>query len=482
MQTHPYWIPFAVAATLMGTVVVPAQNWRTVDDFALATGDAEAHGVAVDAAGRVYVVGTANGHGIVRYSADGGTNWVTRDDFLYPSITNNVFNAITINHQGYLFVGGASGGHWIVRRSTDQGVTWAIVDDFWRPRNGPEEGTNAAVYSLSSDGQGRVYGAGLMRRTGPSYNNWWIRRSGVEGTNWDAKLLLFSGYTEVSQITWGGEDVYVTGSINLGDFTTGLILRSGDHGVTWSTNFEAIQDVYYAITSDSVGNVYSAGNRWSSNSYDWLVRKAAPDGTNWTILDRVSYGDSSGDRVDQASPSSIAVDAAGDVSVTGQLREPWVIYGTNGTTYGGNQFWFTRQYSVATGEWNTTDLFSYSTNSTSSTNTHAIANGTAIAPDGSRFAVGYGTSESGQHRWVVRKREAFNSRPRLQIALGNGSVAVSWPAFYTNSILQWSDSAGANPLWLTFAGTVCVTNGQNTATFDQTPGVRFFRLKSMAGQ
>jgi hypothetical protein len=58
MRTLPCWIPVAVAATLMGTVVVPAQNWATVDDFALAGGDAEAHGVAVDAAGRIYVVGT----------------------------------------------------------------------------------------------------------------------------------------------------------------------------------------------------------------------------------------------------------------------------------------------------------------------------------------------------------------------------------------------------------------------------------------
>src|SRR5262249_47552859 len=151
--------------------------------------------------GGIYVVGTANWHAIVRYSGDGGTNWVTREDFLYPSITNNVFNAITINPQGDLFVGGASGYgtyHWIVRRSKDQGATWETVDDFFQPMNGPEPGTNGSVNSLSSDAQGRVYGAGGMIRTGPSYPNWCVRGSGIGGTNWDGKLILPSAYGNVS--------------------------------------------------------------------------------------------------------------------------------------------------------------------------------------------------------------------------------------------------------------------------------------------
>src|SRR5437868_13692734 len=97
----------------MGKLVVPAQDWQTVDDFALAGGPAEARGIAVDAAGRIYVVGTANGHGIVRYSADDGSNWITRADFLYPSQTNNLFNAVTVDPRGALVVGSASGGHRI---------------------------------------------------------------------------------------------------------------------------------------------------------------------------------------------------------------------------------------------------------------------------------------------------------------------------------------------------------------------------------
>jgi hypothetical protein len=477
-RTYLCWISLAVAATLMGKLAAPAQEWKTVDDFGFALGDAEAHGVTADGGGGIYVVGTANGHAIVRYTADGGSNWITRDDFVYQSLDNNLFNAVTVDNQGTVFVGGTGGGHWIVRRSIDQGLTWETVDDYWRPFIPPEQpGTNGVVYSLSTDGQGRVYGIGPLIMTDcPCYNNWWVRGSNMGGTNWDTKLVHFSGYGRIASGTCAGEDVYVTGSADgADDAGVGLILRSSDHGATWTPVFQGIRDYHYAITADSAGNVYSAGNRSSSNSYDWLVRKAAPGGTNWIILDTIPYGGPSG--TNQASPSSIAVDTAGNMSVAGQLRTSWIISGTNGTTYGANQFWFTRQYSATADQWTTTDLFSYSTNSTSSTNTHAIAMGTAIAPDGSTFVVGYGTTESGQHRWVVRKRTA-DTRPRLQITLENGSVAVSWPAAATNSILEWSDSAGANKVWQLFNGNVTVVNGWKTATFGLTPGPRFFRLKN----
>jgi len=61
-------------------------------------------------------------------------------------------------------------------------------------------------------------------------------------------------------------------------------------------------------------------------------------------------------------------------------------------------------------------------------------------------------------------------------------VAVSWPAAYTNSILEWTDSPGVNQLWQMFAGTVCVVDGRNTVTCELTFGARFFRLKSTAGR
>ncbi len=380
------WIPLALAATLMGKLVLPAQDWQTVDDFALGGGHAEAHGVATDAAGGIYVVGTASGHGIVRYSADDGSSWITRADFVYPSEANTVYNAVTIDSRGAVFVGGMAAkagyfvGHWLVRRSTDHGLTWETVDDYYRPFIPPEDyGINGVVYSLASDGQGRVYGGGVMLPNGPSYPSWWVRGSSIGGTNWDTKLLAFGGYTEFFQITCAGEDLYAAGSAD-GDnypFATGIILVSSDYGATWTTKFEGIGDFPSAITADSAGYLYSAGTRWiNSTSVVWEVRRAAPGSTNWTTLDRLSG--------EEPYASSIAVDVEGNIVVAGG-------FGT----------WFTRQYSVATGQWSTTDLFSYSTN-----NVNGAALGAAIAPSGSVFTVGDGTSDSGQRRWLVRKRAA----------------------------------------------------------------------------
>jgi hypothetical protein len=389
----------------------PGQGWQTVDDFVLGSGDAAAQGVATDAAGGVYVVGAASGHGIVRYTPDGGSTWITRDDFAYNSSSDNAFNAVTVDNHGTVFVGGTGAGHWIVRRSTDQGLTWATVDDYWRAPIPPEQpGTNGVVYSLCTDGQGRVYGFGPLIETHcPCYNHWWVRGSSIGGTNWDTKLVHFSGYGGIASGTCAGEDVYVTGSTDGADMADlGLILRSNDHGVTWTPVFQGLHDYHHAITADSAGNLYSAGySAPTSTSIVWLVRQSVPGGTNWITLDSSSYEPFfnglpvPGGYYPYA--TSIAVDAAGNVCVTGEVIQNVATTNSGGVTYGSTQSWFTRQYSAATGQWSTTDLFSYSTNK------YAIALGTTFAPSGGAFAVGYGTSDTGQQHWVVRKRAAASA-------------------------------------------------------------------------
>ena len=480
MRTRNCWMLLAVTVTVSARLQVPAQDWETVDDFAPVGGNAQAHGVAVDPAGRIYVVGTADGHGIVRYSADDGSNWITRDDFVYGSASNTVFNAVTVDRTGAVFVGGAAGlswiGHWLVRRSADQGVSWNTVDDYFVPRNFPEEGTNAAVYSLSSDDQGRVYGAGTMLRTGPSYPFWLVRGSGIGGTNWETKLTLFSGYHEVSELTCAGEAVYVTGAIDASyDGGDGLILRSSDQGATWTTNFEAVGEVHSAITADPGGAIYTAGAHWiSSTSIVWLVRRADPGGTNWTTLDTLLYNQTDAAGVDSPFPNSIAVDTRGNVCVAGQFTDYWVIDLTNGMMYGADTTWFTRQYVAAADQWVTTDLFSYSTNR------QGAALGTAIAPSGSLFVAGYGTSDTGQQRWVVRRQVSRLTPFRIQIARAGTSGMVSWPATDTNWVLQWTASLDVNPDWQNFTGTVSAIDGHKLAAVELTGERRFFRLKSTA--
>jgi hypothetical protein len=235
----------------------------------------------------------------------------------------------------------------------------------------------------------------------PCYNNWWVRGSSIGGTNWDTKLVHFSGYGQIRSATCAGEDVYVTGSTDGNDDADlGLILRSSDHGASWTPAFARFHDYHDALTADAAGNLYSTGHSVTSTSIVWLVRQSAPGGTNWITLDSSSYetfpnGLPPGGYY--LYPTSIAVDAAGNLSVAGQLIENVINPITGGATY--SQNWFTRQYSVATGQWSTTDVFSYATNKP------AIALGTTFAPSGV-FVVGYGASDTGQQHWVVRKRAA----------------------------------------------------------------------------
>jgi hypothetical protein len=434
-----------LAPMLIGQLALHAQGWQTVDDFSLANGDAVAHGIAIDAAGGIYVVGTANGHGIVRYSADDGLHWTTRDDFVYPTETNSAFNAVTVDPNGAVYVGGMGAGahyflgHWIVRRSTDHGLTWQTVDDYYQPIIPPDDfGIFGVVDSLANDGQGRIYGGGIMEPRGPSYPSWWIRGSSIGGTNWNTELLAFGGYTTFAQLTCAGEVVYATGSINGADFPAGLVLRSSDHGATWTTVFDVIADFPTALTADSAGNLYSAGYSMTSNSIIWLVRELAPGGTSWTTLDRSETvlwaADGSPLPGDHFYPSarSIAVDAAGDVLVTGVNFEYLVTYFPNGYSVSGGSTWFTRQYQAATGQWSTTDLFSYSTNKS------GAALGAAIAPSGSMFTVGIGTSDSGQQHWIVRKQAPVSPPTALLAALKkdvNDLIAQSAIARQPGSVL-----------------------------------------------
>jgi hypothetical protein len=201
--------------------------------------------------------------------------------------------------------------------------------------------------------------------------------------------LAFGGYSLFAQLTCAGEYVYASGLVDqeIYDIGLGLVVRSGDHGATWTTVFQGINDFHAALTADPAGNLYSAGYSMTSNSMVWLVRLLAPGGTNWTTLDRSVYELYAPDGAplpDVHFPfaESIAVDAAGNLCVTGSAGDSW----------------FTRQYLAATGQWITTDIFSYFTNK------YGTALGVAIAPSGSVFTVGYGTSDSGQQRWIVRKQ------------------------------------------------------------------------------
>jgi len=118
-------------------------------------------------------------------------------------------------------------------------------------------------------------------------------------------------------------------------------------------------------------------------------------GTGKNVQATFTYGQyARGIDLAASEPYFLGTRVAAGIELFGRQNDANSYQSYNSTTYGANWTWFTRQYSAATGEWSTTDLFSYSTNM------QGVAMGTTIAGDGSTFVVGYGTDYVEKYRYL----------------------------------------------------------------------------------
>jgi hypothetical protein len=116
--------------------------------------------VAVDSQDRVYAMGYGLDsqdirRGVLQRSSDGGQTWnVLIDDWVNGTVYGVAFDA-----SGAIYVVGttldATGDHWVVRRSVD-GVTWTTIDD-----HRPAVGLGATAKQVMFDPSGRLYVVGL---------------------------------------------------------------------------------------------------------------------------------------------------------------------------------------------------------------------------------------------------------------------------------------------------------------------------------
>src|SRR5438093_13476270 len=117
-------------------------TWTTVDDYAPGGILTQPNGIAVDAAGNVYVAGAADfanpyydTHWVIRKGI-GGTNFSSVDSFPTSSSANAVYAhpiaGIFAAGNGPIATNkfGAVANGWVVRRSTDGGAIWNTVDAF----------------------------------------------------------------------------------------------------------------------------------------------------------------------------------------------------------------------------------------------------------------------------------------------------------------------------------------------------------------
>jgi len=234
----------------------------------------EAHAIAVDASGNVYVTGWSYGnattgfdYATVKYDAAGTQQWASR----YNNTTNGTDEAwdIGVDNSGNVYVTGTSDG----------------------------SGANSAATSIKYNSAGT--------------QQWAIRYDGA-GANIDATYALF-----VNQTTG---DLYVTGysyiSAAIG-FNYITIMYNTAGAQQWATQYNGPDTKYdeaRAITVDASGNVYVTGYSQTNvlTNYDYATVKYNSTGAQqWAQL----YN-GTGNDLDRA--NAIAVDATGNVIVTGK--------------------------------------------------------------------------------------------------------------------------------------------------------------------
>jgi hypothetical protein len=323
-------------------------TWATIQDFNYRPGtNTYFLSFAVDPAQNLYAIGVATmaslsgnpDHWIVRKSADHGATWTTADDFVPDSGVGdgrNVASGVAVDAAGNVYVVGMihkrvgkssySYEFWVVRKSSNAGATWTTVDQYGYP-NAPESVANAVLATPAG-----LFVCGLSVATSGRGPQWVVRKSANAGTTWTTVDNFYSStaFNQPNALTADAAgNVYVGGfSDIMGSYAHYWVVRKGSNGgASWQT-VDAFRYFPYPTTftandalgmgTDVLGNVYAVGGGTDANRVGhWMVRASANQGASWVTVDDFEYvsGPSS-------IPHSFGLDAAGNVYVGGEGRDP----------------------------------------------------------------------------------------------------------------------------------------------------------------
>jgi hypothetical protein len=316
--------------------------------------------MAVDGSGNVYVTGFVTDaapehyydYATIKYDADGNQKWVARyDNGIWDAAT-----AIALDAAGDVYVTGTSYGPWadfatVKYRGSDGYQLWTAR------YNGPGNNYDWA-FAIAVDASYNVFVSGsddlgyATVKYDASGNQQWV--SHLSGNGNASKIALDAAgnvyvgggsgtpsaqdYTAakfdangnqlwVATYDHGGQDhfhdmaldasgnVYVTGesfdAIGSDDFATVKYDANGNQ--LWVARYNGPGNSYewgWAIALDASGNVYVTGGNYDANWVgDYVTVKYDPDGQEMWVA-RYDNGDDDG-------AAAIAVDASGNVYVTG---------------------------------------------------------------------------------------------------------------------------------------------------------------------
>jgi uncharacterized delta-60 repeat protein len=284
--------------------------------------------IAVDAAGNVYVTGTSYGSGAtdsdyatVKYSPDGKELWIRR--YNGPAADADFAADIAIDGTGNVLVTGTSDG------GSDSNSDYATVKysadgmELWvRRYSGPDDSSDAAK-AIAIDAAGNVVVTGGSSRDigstsdyatvkySPDGEELWVMRYPEPGGSFDWATAI--------AIDAAG-NVIITGQSQLGadtgqDYAT--VKYGPDGKEIWAKRYTGAgdgSDKPTAVAIDAAGNVYVTGNSsgGSETRSDFATVKYSPGGEELWV-DRYDGPGSKEDTV-----CGIAVDASGNLLVAGQ--------------------------------------------------------------------------------------------------------------------------------------------------------------------
>ncbi|MDO1446318.1 SBBP repeat-containing protein [Rhodocytophaga aerolata] len=237
-----------------------------------ANGDDQATAIALDGSGNVYVTGSSLGNGTskdfatVKYSSNGTQLWVSRynhkenGDDLATALVVDVLGNVYINGTSY---GGSSLNDWVSIKYTSAGAEQWVQRHSNSSFNGDDK-----PKALGVDGNGHVYVMGTVSNsTSTEYPT--VKYNVTGNKQWEIKPSSISldenGEDKATAMTVDANgNVYVTGNsvskVTNQDFATVKYSANGD--LLWVRRFngQTNKDEYAtAIAVDASGNVYVTG-------------------------------------------------------------------------------------------------------------------------------------------------------------------------------------------------------------------------------